>query len=68
MTRVACAEGEFPAENPSRGKARNAPSLAMMAAASGAGGLGHFAQISADARVALRRGERENAAPGSRRF
>ncbi|MGH6852416.1 MAG: hypothetical protein ACREDJ_04295 [Methylocella sp.] len=50
MTRVPWGEAEFPARFPARGKARNAPSLAMTAAASGAGGLGHFAQGSAAGR------------------
>ncbi|MGH6848498.1 MAG: hypothetical protein ACREC0_14015 [Methylocella sp.] len=41
------AEGEFPAHFPSLGNARNAPNLAMTAAALGAGVLGHFGQGSA---------------------
>ena len=58
------AESEFPAHFPSRGKARNASSLAMTAAASSAEGLGNFGQGSAAGNAALRRRERENAAPG----
>jgi hypothetical protein len=57
MTRVRWGEGEIPAHFPSRGKASNAPSLAMTVAASGAGGLGYLGQRSAAGRVALRPGK-----------
>jgi hypothetical protein len=65
MTRVRWGEGEIPAHFPSRGKASNAPSLAMTVAASGAGGLGHLGQRSAAGRVALRPWKAKMPGPGS---
>jgi hypothetical protein len=49
---------------PSRGKAKNSPSLPMMASAFGARVLGHFGHGSAVGGVSLRSPEREIAAPG----
>ena len=58
MTRGRWAEDEFPTHFPSPGKARNAPSLAMTAAALGPGGLPHFGQGSPGCRRSLMRSQR----------
>ncbi len=65
MTRVRWGGGEIPAHFPSRGKAGNAPSLAVTVAASGAGGSGHLGQRSAVGRVALRPGKAKMPRSGS---
>jgi hypothetical protein len=68
MTRVQWANGEFSVYFPSRGKAKNSPSLPMTPSAFGAGIFGRFGRGTAVGGVSLRSQERENAAPGVRTF
>src|SRR5208337_4028392 len=67
-TRIRWADGEFSADFPSHGKAKNSASRPMTASAFGAGVFRHFGPSSAVGGVSLRSQERENAAPGSRRL